>query len=321
MLKRPRRNRRTESIRSMVRETSLLPKDLVLPLFVTTEKEKQAIPSLPGIFRHSIDSLITEAKEAHQVGIPAIALFPVIDKSLKDEVASESMRSDSLLQRAIKALKEALPNLCLISDVAMDPYSIHGHDGLVKDGKIQNDETLKILANMAVNQAASGVDYVAPSDMMDGRVKYIREALDKNGFQDVGIISYTAKYASSLYTPFREALASQPQDIADKKTYQMDPANIQEALKEMALDENEGADILMVKPALTYLDIITKMKQQTTLPIAAYHVSGEYAMIQAAHEKGWIDGEKVSMEVHIAMKRAGASLIFTYSAVDIARKL
>ena len=320
MLHRPRRNRRTENIRQMTAETSLSSNDLVLPLFVISgEGEKQPIPSLPGVFRHSIDSLITEVGQALKLGIPAMALFPVIDPSLKDEKASEATKDEGLNQRAIKALKAAYPQLCIISDVAMDPYSIHGQDGLVKDGQILNDETLEILAAMAISQASAGASYVAPSDMMDGRVQYIREALDNNGFKDVGVISYTAKYASSLYGPFREALNSQPSGGMNKKTYQMNPANVREALREAHLDELEGADILMVKPALPYLDIIAKIKEQTHLPIAAYHVSGEYAMIQAAHEKGWLDGKAVSLEAHLAIKRAGADIIFTYAAMEIAQ--
>ena len=320
MLQRPRRNRRTENIRKMVSETSLLPSHLVLPLFIT-DGDVQAIPSLPGVCRHSIDSLVTKADQALQLGILAVALFPVINKSLKDDIASEATQTNGLLQQAIRVLKEKYPQLCIISDVAMDPYSIHGQDGLLANGQILNDETLEILAAMAINQASSGADYVAPSDMMDGRVKYIREALDNKGFKDTGIISYAAKYASSLYGPFRDALDSNPQEGTDKKTYQMDPTNSREALKEAQLDEDEGADILLVKPALPYLDIVTKIKSQTSLPVATYHVSGEYAMIKAASEKGWIDGEKVSMESHIAMKRAGADLIFTYSAIEIATSL
>lgn len=316
---RPRRNRRTKNIRHMIRETSLSPYDLVLPLFVTPG-EKTAIPSMPGIYKHPLKSLVTEAAQAFRLGIPAVALFPVIDEVLKDEVASESANPKGLLQQAIEELKTNLPDLCVISDVAMDPYSSHGHDGLVKEGCILNDETLGILAHMAVNQARAGVDYVAPSDMMDGRIGYIRQVLDDKGFSDVGIISYGAKYASGFYGPFREALDSSPQ-CGDKKTYQMDPANSEEAIREVWLDQEQGADILMVKPALAYLDIIARVKERVQLPVATYHVSGEYAMIKAASERGWIHGEKVMLEAHLAMKRAGADMIFTYSAVEVAKMI
>ena len=303
----------------MLRETSLSPCDLVLPLFVTAG-EKVAIPSMPGVYRHPMSSLVDEAAQALRLGIPAVALFPVLRDSLKDDVASEATNPHGLLQQAIKELKDRLPQLCVISDVAMDPYSTHGHDGLVKDGKVLNDETLAVLACMAINQAQAGVDYVAPSDMMDGRVHCIRQALDNEGFSEVGIISYAVKYASELYGPFRGALDSHPKG-GDKETYQMDPANSREALREASLDEREGADILMVKPALVYLDIISKVKSQIQLPLAAYHVSGEYAMIKAAHEKGWVNGEKVSLEAHLAIKRAGADMIFTYAAMDVAKCL
>ena len=317
---RPRRNRRMASIRQMVRETALLPSDLILPLFVTSKDKKEKIPSMPGIYRHSMESLIHEAQKAFERGIPGVLLFPALEDFVKDEVASEAINPHGLLQKAIRAIKRELPKLCVISDVAMDPYSIHGHDGLWKDDKVLNDETIDILAAMAVNQARSGVDYVAPSDMMDGRVGAIREALDREGFSNVGIISYGVKYASSFYGPFREALSSAPKH-GDKKTYQMDPANSKEAVREMLLDENQGADILVVKPALAYLDIIAKVKDQVQLPVATYHVSGEYAMIKAASERSWIDGEKVMLETHLAMKRAGADIIFTYSAIEIAEIL
>ena len=319
MKHRPRRNRRGESIRQMVRETSLSPSDFVLPLFITAG-EKQEVPSMPGVYKHPIESLLTEATRALELGIPAVALFPAIDESLKDEVASEATNPKGLLQEAIQELKKKQPELCLISDVAMDPYSNQGHDGLVREGQIVNDETLKILAQMAISQARAGADYVAPSDMMDGRVGYIRQALDESGFSDVGIISYAVKYSSDFYGPFREALDSSPQQ-GDKKTYQMDPANSREALREAWLDQNQGADILMVKPALAYLDIIAKVQSQVPLPVAAYHVSGEYAMVKAASQRGWVDGEKVMREIHLAIKRAGADMIFTYSAIEMAQYL
>ena len=316
---RPRRNRRTENIRRMNRETSLCPSDLVLPLFVTAG-EKREIPSMPRVYKHPLDSLLTESSKALTLGIPAVALFPALDDSLKNKRASESTNPDGLLQQTIRELKDKLPQLCVISDVAMDPYSSDGHDGFVKNGQVLNDETLEILARMAMNQARAGADYVAPSDMMDGRIGYMRQALDEEGFSHVGILSYAAKYASEFYGPFREALDSSPKS-GDKKTYQMDPANSKEAIREVLLDSHQGADILMVKPALAYLDVIAKIKSQVLLPIATYHVSGEYAMIQAANEKGWIDGKKVSLEAHLAMKRAGADMIFTYSAIEVAESL
>ena len=318
MNKRPRRNRRTPFIRQMLAETTLSPCDLVLPLFVT-EGKKKAIPSMPGVYKHPIDSLVKEVAQAMDAGILSIALFPVLDHALKDEAATESANYYGLLQQAIWELKEKYPELCVISDVAMDPYTTHGQDGLVREGQVLNDETLAVLADMAISQARVGADYVAPSDMMDGRVRYIRRALDKEGLSNVGIISYAVKYASALYDPFREVLDSSPK--GDKKTYQMDPSNATEALREVILDESEGADIVMVKPALAYLDIISKVRGQVKLPVAAYHVSGEYAMIQAASQRGWVNGAKVSFEVHLAMKRAGADMIFTYSAIDLAKCL
>lgn len=315
---RARRNRRTSLIRQMLSETTLSPMDFVLPLFVTAG-EKSQIPSMPKVYRHPVDSLLKEVSQAVSLGIPAVALFPVLEDSLKDDQASESTNPQGLLQQAIQLLKNKYPQLCVISDVAMDPYTPQGHDGLVREGRVLNDETLPILARMAIQQARAGADYVAPSDMMDGRVGYIRQALDEEGWSEVGILSYAVKYASSLYSPFREALDSSPQ--GDKETYQMDPANGTEALREVDLDQREGADILMVKPALAYLDIIARVRSRICLPVAAYHVSGEYAMIKAAGERGWIDGEKVSLEVHLAMKRAGADVIFTYSAMDLAKAL
>jgi porphobilinogen synthase len=318
---RPRRNRRSESVRSLVRETNLLPQDLIYPVFVQEgTQSKTPISSLPGIHRFSLDLLIEEAKEVFQLGIPALALFPVISEAQKDPFAKESTNPDGLLPRTIRALKEAVPGLTLITDVAMDPYSSDGHDGLVESGKILNDPTLEILAQMALNQAQAGADFIAPSDMMDGRVGYLREALDEGGFEEVGILAYTAKYASSFYGPFREALNSAPK-IGDKKTYQMDPANLREALLELELDIEEGADIVMVKPALAYLDIISAFKTHSRVPVAAYHVSGEYAMIKAAEQLGWLDGKKAMFESLLSIKRAGADMIFTYAAKEIAQSL
>ena len=318
---RPRRNRATDSIRKLVRETHLTPGDLIYPVFVTEGKNlKKPIASMPGQFRLSIDQVLTEAQKAHKLGVAAIALFPVIEEDKKDKFAKESLNPNGLLQRCIKELKKRLPELTIITDVAMDPYSSDGHDGLVKDGEILNDESLEILCDMAVGQAKAGADMVAPSDMMDGRVGAIRLALDENSFQKVGILSYAVKYASAFYGPFREALNSAPKS-GDKKTYQMDPANSREALREVLLDIKEGADIVMVKPALPYLDIISKLRAVVNIPIAAYQVSGEYSMIMAAAEKSWIDADKVMMESLVSIKRAGADMILTYFAIRAAELL
>jgi porphobilinogen synthase len=318
---RPRRNRASETIRQLVRETYLVPGDLIFPMFVTEGKnQKKPITSMPGQFRWSIDLLIEEAKKAHKLGISAVALFPVIEENKKDVYAKESVNPNGLLQRCIQELKKKVPKLTVIADVAMDPYSSDGHDGLVQGGEILNDETLEILSAMAVAQAKAGADLVAPSDMMDGRVASIRRALDENDFQKVGIISYAAKYASAFYGPFREALDSAPK-AGDKKTYQMDPANVREALREVQLDVAEGADIIMVKPGLPYLDVIAKVRAAIKLPVAVYQVSGEYSMIQAAAEKGWVDGDQTMMESLMAMKRAGADMILTYFAIRAAELL
>jgi len=321
MNKRPRRIRQNEAIRSLVRETRLTPANLVYPVFVIEGKAKrESIASMPGIDRLSLDLLAEDAKECLRLGIPALALFPAIVSTKKDPQATESTNPAGLIPRAIQAIKSAVPEMIVITDVAMDPYSSDGHDGLVKDGKVLNDETLPILAQMALSQAKAGADFVAPSDMMDGRVAAIRTELDKGGFQETGIIAYTAKYASSFYGPFRDALDSAPKH-GDKKTYQMDPANAREAIKELKLDIEEGADIVMVKPALPYLDIISMLRAESDVPVAAYHVSGEYAMIKAAAEKGWMDGEKVMLESLLSIKRAGADMIFTYFAKEAAKSL
>lgn len=318
---RPRRNRNSSALRNLVRETHLTTANLVLPLFVCEGKNKKiAIRSMPGCFRFSMDLLIREIREAAQLGIPAVALFPVLSEKLKDRHASESANPRGLLQNTIREIKSKVPKMAVITDVAMDPYSSDGHDGLVKNGKILNDETVEILCAMALSQAEAGADMVAPSDMMDGRVKAIRSALDQKGFQETGILAYSAKYASAFYGPFREALDSAPKK-GDKKTYQMDPANSREALREILLDVKEGADIVMVKPALLYLDIISKVKQAVHIPVAAYHVSGEYAMIQAAAEKGWLDAEKCMLEALLSIKRAGADMILTYWAKQAAKLL
>jgi len=304
-----------------MQETALAPSDLILPVFVTEGKKvRTPISSMPGQFRLSLDHVVELAREATDLGIPAVALFPVIPEHKKDPRAKESANPEGLLPSAITELKVKVPEVCVISDVAMDPYSSEGHDGLVVEGEIVNDETLPILAEMAINQARAGADLVAPSDMMDGRVKFLRQALDRAGFTDVGILSYAAKYASAFYGPFREALDSAPKS-GDKKTYQMDPANRREALREALLDCAEGADIVMVKPALAYLDIIAAIRPKVNVPIAAYQVSGEYAMVKAAAAQGWLDGDRVMMETLLAIKRAGADMILTYFALEAARKL
>ncbi len=309
-----RRNRKSESLRKMLQETQLNPQDLVAPLFIIEgEKKRVGIESMPGVERLTIDFAVKEAKELHEKGIQSIALFPVIDAKLKSQDAKEAWNPDGLLARAIREIKFSLPGLCVMADVALDPFTSHGHDGLVNEkGEILNDPTIECLIEMSLMQARAGVDFIAPSDMMDGRVGAIREALDEEGFEGVGILAYSAKYASALYGPFRDALKVKL-GFGDKKTYQMDPANSREALFEAALDEEEGADILMVKPATLYLDIIAKLREQTKRPIAAYHVSGEYAMVMAAHQAGWLNAEKVFYETLLSIKRAGADLIFTYA--------
>ena len=323
MMIRPRRNRQNEVIRSMVRENFLSPAQMIAPLFVI-EGKAQNIPikSMPGYARLSIDQLVIEAKELYSLGVKSVALFPAISDSLKTPEAREAYNSDGLNARAIRAIKEALPGMMVMGDIALDPYSSDGHDGLVdpKTGEILNDATLEVLAMQAICEAKAGVDIIGPSDMMDGRVGYIREALDREGFHNTMIMSYTAKYASGYYGPFRHALDSAPKK-GDKKTYQMDPANGDEALREASLDEAEGADILMVKPGLPYLDIIYRLKQNFTLPIAAYNVSGEYAMVKAAAQNGWIDHDKVMMENLMCFRRAGADIILTYHAKEAARLL
>ncbi len=304
----------------MMRETSLAPRNLVLPLFVHDLPEAQPIASMPGCARLPIPLLVERAREAHALGVPAVALFPALGDDAKDTMATSSTDPGGLLPRTVRALKAALPELVVITDVAMDPYSSDGHDGLVRDGRIINDDTLPILAAMAVAQARAGADMVAPSDMMDGRVAAIRRALDMAGFTDVAICSYCVKYASAFYGPFRDALDSAPRS-GDKKTYQMDPANVREATREVSLDVSEGADWLMVKPGLPYLDVIARVRAQSSLPIAAYHVSGEYAMLRAASANGWIDYDRCLLESLLSLRRAGADVIFTYGAIDAARLL
>jgi len=326
LIERPRRLRRTEAIRRMVRETRLSVDQLVAPLFVVEgHGVRQEVPSMPGQYRLSIDELVREARELHALGIPAVALFPALDESLKTPDGREALNPDGLYPRAIRAVKEAVPELLVITDVALDPYSSDGHDGIVRDGRILNDETVEILARMAVVQAQAGADIVAPSDMMDGRVGAIRQALDEAGFTEVAILSYTAKYASAFYGPFRDALDSAPRHRPgvppDKKTYQMDPANAREALRELRLDLEEGADMVMVKPALPYLDVIYRVKQAADVPVAAYHVSGEYAMLKAAALNGWLDEKAAVLEALTAIARAGADVILTYFAKQVAQWL
>ncbi|MDE0827053.1 MAG: porphobilinogen synthase [Akkermansiaceae bacterium] len=322
---RPRRNRRTAGIRALVRETTLTAGDLIYPLFVHEKDVDEAIESMPGCTRWSLAGLVKEAGEAHALGIPAVVLFPAIADEFKTSGAEECFNPDGLVPRAIKALKEAHPSLLVITDVALDPYNADGHDGLVDrnevgDLEIVNDETVAVLCEQALSHAQAGADLVAPSDMMDGRVGAIRSYLDESGFMDVSIMSYTAKFASAYYGPFRGALESAPKE-GDKKTYQMDPANAREALRELILDEDEGADIVMVKPAGPYLDVISMLREATTLPIAAYQVSGEYLMLKSASAAGWLDEEKVVMESLLGIKRAGADMILTYFAKDVAGRM
>ena len=319
MLNRPRRNRSSAAIRTMVEENRLSVKDLLFPLFVMDgSATKTEIKSMPGIYRYTTDLLLKEIDECLNLGITSYALFPQVAEDRKDTLATESHRQGSLYLEAIHAVTSRFPEISMLTDVAMDPYSSDGHDGIVKNGEILNDETLEVLAKMAVAQAQAGSKLIGPSDMMDGRVGYLRESLDDAGFTNVGIMAYSAKYASAFYGPFRDALESAPK-FGDKKTYQMNPANSREALREAELDELEGADFLMVKPALAYLDIISLLRDNTNLPIAAYNVSGEYAMVKAAAANGWIDGEKAMLESLLSMKRAGAQVILTYFAKEFAQ--
>lgn len=315
---RPRRLRRTPALRKMLQETCLTVSDLIYPLFVMEGENIQTeVPSMPGSYRYTPDLLLREVDAAARLGIPAIALFPVVPDEKKDSTGQESFNPEGLIQTCVRQIRQAVPEITVVTDVALDPYNSDGHDGIVRDGIILNDETVEVLVKQALSQAEAGTDIVAPSDMMDGRVGAIREALDEHGYTDVAILAYSAKYASAFYGPFRDALGSAPK-AGDKKTYQMDPANAREALREVELDEMEGADMVMIKPALAYLDIIYRIREATELPIAAYNVSGEYAMIKAADQKGWIDGKKVMLESLTAMKRAGADMILTYFAKEVA---
>ncbi|MGA8281831.1 MAG: porphobilinogen synthase [Desulfobacterales bacterium] len=316
---RPRRLRQNDAFRRMIRETRLSTDDLILPLFAVNGKNVQnPIPSMPDQYQLSIDRLVETTRQAAELGIPAVLLFGVPDK--KDELATGAYARDGIVQRAIKAVKDALPDLAVISDVCLCQYTSHGHCGVVEGQMVANDASLDLLARTALSHAEAGADMVAPSDMMDGRVAEIREALDENSFSHVPIMSYAAKYCSAYYGPFREAADSAPK-FGDRRTYQMDPANAIEAIREVTMDVEEGADIIMVKPALAYLDIICRVREEIDLPVAAYNVSGEYAMIKAAAQMGWLDGRKVMMETLTAIKRAGAVLILTYFALEAAREI
>ena len=324
-LRRNRRLRTTETIRSLVRETVLQPSDFLVPLFVVEGKSvKDPIPSMPGYFRLSLDELEKEVKVLWDMGLSSVLLFVKVPENLKDNSGKEAINPNGLMQLAVKKVKNACPGMLVMTDVALDPYSINGHDGIVANGKILNDETVEILAEMSVSHAAAGADFVAPSDMMDGRILAIREALEEEEYVNTGIMSYSAKYASAFYGPFRDALDSAPVDKAevpkDKKTYQMDPANRLEALKEVRMDVEEGADIVMVKPGICYLDVLREIRNAVQVPLAIYQVSGEYAMLKAAAQNGWVDHDAV-MEQLVAMKRAGANIIATYFAKDAVKLL
>lgn len=318
---RPRRNRRSAGIRSLVRETTVSPSDLIQPFFIHAGSGEVPVKSMPGCSRLSIDAMLRSAAQAFSHGVPAVILFPAIDPSLKTPGAEESHNEQGIVPRAVRALKKELPGLVVMTDVALDPYSSEGHDGLVgPDGRVLNDATVAVLCRQALAHARAGADVVAPSDMMDGRVRAIRQALDSEGLTEVSLLSYCAKYASASYGPFRDALDSAPRS-GDKKTYQMDPANVREALREAALDEAEGADILMVKPAGGYLDVLAALRAATPLPLAGYQVSGEFLMIQAAAAAGWLDRRQAVLESLTGIRRAGADMIVTYFATEAARWL
>ena len=323
-LQRGRRLRVNESIRSLVRETTLSPADFMFPLFIAEGENIQVeIPSMPGIFRRSIDLTVKEVQELFDLGIRAVNIYVKVSEDLKDNTGKEAWNPNGLMQKAIRAIKKACPEMIVMPDVALDPYSIYGHDGIIENGDVANDATNDALVKMAVSHAQAGADFVAPSDMMDGRVLRLRQGLDAAGFQNVGIMSYSAKYASAFYGPFRDALDSAPKEAdivvpKDKKTYQMDYANRIEAIKEALWDVEEGADMVMVKPGIAYLDIVREVKNAVNVPVTVFHVSGEYAMIKAAAERGWLDNDKIMMEQLMCIKRAGASLISTYFAKEAA---
>ncbi|RTE54950.1 porphobilinogen synthase [Arenibacter aquaticus] len=320
-IRRNRRLRTNAAIRSLVRETIISPNDFLVPLFVVEGKGvKEEIPSMPNYYRYSLDLLEKEVKDLWTMGLKSVLLFVKVPDHLKDNKGKEAVNSNGLMQKAIKTVKNTCPDMLVMTDVALDPYSSYGHDGIVEDGKIINDDSVEVLTNMSISHAEAGADFVAPSDMMDGRILSIREALEDEGFVDTGIMSYSAKYASAFYGPFRDALDSAP-GFGDKKTYQMDYANRFEAIKETEMDIDEGADIVMVKPGLCYLDIVREIKNEVDVPVAVYQVSGEYAMVKAAAEKGWLDHDAVMMEQLTAIKRAGANIIASYFAKDAVRVL
>ena len=321
LIKRPRRLRTSSAVRALVAENNLSPNDLMTPLFILEGKRQQKeIPSMPGYFKKSIDLTVEDVKELWDMGLKSVLLFVQIDDNLKDNAGTEAVNDGGLMQDAVRAIKASVPGIVVMTDVALDPYSSFGHDGIVEEGEIVNDNTVDVLAEMALSHARAGADFVAPSDMMDGRVAAIRNRLDEEGFENTGIMSYSAKYASSFYGPFRDALDSAP-GFGDKKTYQMDPANAIEGVKEALLDIEEGADMVMVKPGLPYLDMVHRVKKVSEVPVSVYHVSGEYSMIKAAAAKGWIDEGKAIMESLLSFKRAGADLIATYFSRDAVRLL
>jgi len=318
---RPRRLRRSAAIRDLVQENHLRPTDFIAPLFIVEGSDvRDPILSMPGIDRMSLDVILNEVKDLYALGIRAVLLFTKVPDELKDNSGTEALNPDGLMQRSIRAIKSAVPDMIVMTDVALDPFSSYGHDGIVRDGQIVNDETVEILAQMSVSHAEAGADFVAPSDMMDGRIGAIRFALEDAGFPDVGILAYSAKYASCFYGPFRDALDSAP-GFGDKKSYQMNPANIIEAIREVELDVAEGADIVMVKPGMPYLDVVRAVADSVTIPVAVYQVSGEYAMIKAASANGWLNEDKAILETLLGFKRAGADLIATYFAKDAAKLL
>lgn len=318
---RGRRLRSSENVRRMAAENSVSVNDFIAPLFVMEgENERVEIPSMPNYFRFTVDLLLKEVEEIAELGIPSVLLFAKVPDEKKDNKGTEALNKDGLMQQSVRAIKHEFPDMVVMTDVALDPYSSYGHDGIVRDGHIMNDESAELLAKMSVSHARAGADFVAPSDMMDGRILYMREALEQEGFHHTGIMAYSAKYASVFYGPFRDALDSAP-GFGDKKTYQMNPANVQEAIKEAVVDEREGADIIMVKPGLPYLDVVRAVKEKVQVPVSVYNVSGEYAMIKAAAAKGWLNEQDAMMEALIGFKRAGADLIATYFAKDAARLL
>jgi porphobilinogen synthase len=322
LVQRPRRNRKADWSRRLVREHELSVNDLIWPLFLTEgTARREPVGSMPGVERISVDEAVREAERAAKLRIPALAIFPNTDPSLRDPRGSEALNAKNLVCRAVRAIKAAVPEIGIVTDVALDPYTSHGHDGLLEDGRILNDETVAVLAQQSLIQAEAGADVIAPSDMMDGRVAAIRKALDGAGFQDVQIMAYAAKYASAFYGPFRDAIGTNSTLVGDKRTYQMDPGNTDEALREVALDLDEGADMVMVKPGLPYLDVVRRVKETFAVPTFAYQVSGEYAMIEAAARNGWLDGERAMMESLLAFKRAGADGVLTYFAPRAAEKL